>query len=107
MLLFIVISVMFAVVDKCAIQVENHLDYPPGMEPFWKLAFIFKYLSNTIILDDFRNALDRLRYHYHPNGVPPQENTHTRGRSTNRLVDCVPEASIKHPEPVYRPPDMV
>ncbi|KAI2854332.1 hypothetical protein CBS147321_11061 [Aspergillus niger] len=99
MLLFMVISVVFAVVDMYAIRVENRLGYPPGMEPFWKLAFVFKCLSDTIILDDFRSALDRLRYHYHPDGVPPQEATHARGRSTNRLVDCVPEASIKRPEP--------
>ncbi|KAI3046543.1 hypothetical protein CBS147353_11773 [Aspergillus niger] len=107
MLLFMVISVVFAVVDMCATQVENRLGYPPGMEPFWKLAFVFKCLSDTIILDDFRSALDRLRYHYHPDGMPPQEATHARGRTTNRLVNCVPEASIKRPEPVCRPPDMV
>ncbi|KAL3259758.1 hypothetical protein ABHI18_005100, partial [Aspergillus niger] len=99
MLLFMVISVVFAVVDMCATRVENRLGYPPGMEPFWKLAFVFKCLSDTIILDDFRSALDRLRYHHHPDGVPPQEATHARGRSTNRLVDCVPEASIKRHEP--------
>ncbi|KAL3246801.1 hypothetical protein ABHI18_012623, partial [Aspergillus niger] len=62
---------------------------------------------DTIILDDFRSALDRLRDHYHPDDVPPQEATHARGRSTNRLVVCVPEASIKRLEPVCRPPDMV
>ncbi|KAI2948026.1 hypothetical protein CBS147323_11118 [Aspergillus niger] len=107
MLLFMVISVVFAVVDMCAIRVENRLGYPPGMEPFWKLAFVFKCLSDTIILDDFRSALNRLRYHYHPDAPPPQETTHARGRSTNRLVDCVPEASIKRPDPVCRPPDMV
>ncbi|GAA93261.1 similar to An04g07800 [Aspergillus luchuensis IFO 4308] len=107
MLLFMVISVVFAIVDMCAIRVENRLGYPPGMEPFWKLAFVFKCLSDTIILDDFRSALDRLRYHYHPDGVPPQEATHARCRSTNQLVDCVPEASINRPEPVCRPPDMV
>ncbi|KAI2857972.1 hypothetical protein CBS63078_11349 [Aspergillus niger] len=86
MLLFMVISVVFAVVDMCAIRVENRLGYPPGMEPFWKLAFVFKRLSDTIILDDFRSALDRLRYHYHPDDVPPQEATHARGRSANRLA---------------------
>ena len=78
-----------------------------GMLTLLQLAFVFKCLSDTIILDDFRSALDRLRYHYHPDGVPPQETTHARGRSTNRLVDRVPEASIKRPEPVCRPPDMV
>ncbi|RDH26922.1 hypothetical protein BDQ94DRAFT_164078 [Aspergillus welwitschiae] len=93
MLLFMVFH-RVAVVDMCAIR------------PFWKLAFVFKYLSDTIMLDDFRGALDRLRYHYHPD-VPPQEATHARGRSTNRPVDCVPEASVNRPEPVCRPPDMV
>ncbi|RDH26249.1 hypothetical protein BDQ94DRAFT_164639 [Aspergillus welwitschiae] len=81
--------------------------YPPGMEPFWKLTFVFKCLSDTIILNDYGGALDRLRYHYHPDGVPPQEATRARGRSTNRLVDSVPEASVKCPDPVCRPPDMV
>ncbi|RDH27292.1 hypothetical protein BDQ94DRAFT_163755 [Aspergillus welwitschiae] len=94
MLMFMVISIVFAVVDMCATRVENRLGCPPGMEPFWKLAFVF-------------NALNRLRYHYHPDAPPPQETTHARGRSTNRLVECVPEASIKRPDPVCRPPDMV
>ncbi|GKZ75319.1 hypothetical protein AnigIFM50267_005305 [Aspergillus niger] len=107
MLLFMVISIVFAVVDMCAIRVENRLGYPPGMEPFSKLAFVIKCLGDTIILDDFRSALDRLRYHYHPDGVPPQETTHARGQSINQLVDWVPEASVKRPEPVCRAPDMV
>ncbi|KAI2843632.1 hypothetical protein CBS11350_5121 [Aspergillus niger] len=38
MLLFMVISVVFAVVDMYAIRVENRLGYPPGMEPFWKMS---------------------------------------------------------------------
>ncbi|PYH67024.1 uncharacterized protein BO88DRAFT_427233 [Aspergillus vadensis CBS 113365] len=37
-LLFMVISVVFAVVDMCIIQVKNCLGYPPGMELFWKEA---------------------------------------------------------------------
>ncbi|PYH67155.1 uncharacterized protein BO88DRAFT_466566 [Aspergillus vadensis CBS 113365] len=95
MLLFMVIS-------------SNRLGYPPGMEPFSKLAFVFKCLSDTIILDDFRSTLDRLRYHHHPDVLPLQEpDTHARGRRTNKLVDSVPEASVKRPDPVCRPPDMV
>ncbi|GKZ75129.1 hypothetical protein AnigIFM50267_002618 [Aspergillus niger] len=111
MLLFMVISIVFAIVDKCAIRVENRLGYPPGMEPFMltlrQLAFVLKFLSDTIILDDFKSVLDRLRYHYHPDVPPPQEATHARGQSTNRLVDCVPAPSIKRPEPLCHPPDMV
>ena len=37
MLLFMVISIVIAIVDMCAIRVENRLGYPPGMEPFWKV----------------------------------------------------------------------
>ncbi|OJZ79727.1 hypothetical protein ASPFODRAFT_148670 [Aspergillus luchuensis CBS 106.47] len=108
MLLFMVISIVFAIVDMCAIRVENRLGYPPGMEPFWKLAFVFKCLSDTIILDDFGSALDRLRHHHHPDVLPLQEpDTHARGRRTNKPVDSVPEASAKRPDPVCRPPDMV
>lgn len=31
-----------------------------GLNPFWKLAFIFKCLTDSIVLDDFKTALDRL-----------------------------------------------
>ncbi|OQD66321.1 hypothetical protein PENDEC_c048G07040 [Penicillium decumbens] len=34
---------------------------PTGIEPFWKLSFVFKCLCDTVILDDFKTALDRLR----------------------------------------------
>ncbi|KAK4894965.1 hypothetical protein LTR27_006832 [Elasticomyces elasticus] len=34
---------------------------PNGINPFWKLAFVFKCLTDTIILDDFKTALDRLK----------------------------------------------
>ncbi|GKZ75270.1 hypothetical protein AnigIFM50267_004134 [Aspergillus niger] len=105
---FMVISTVFAIVDMRAIRVENRQGYPPGMEPFWKLALVFKCLSGTIILDDFGSALDRLRHHHHPDVLPLQEpDTHARGRRTNKLVDSVPEASVKRPDPVCRPPDMV
>ncbi|PYH67180.1 uncharacterized protein BO88DRAFT_489466 [Aspergillus vadensis CBS 113365] len=101
MLLFMVISVVFAVVDMCAIRVEHRLGYPPGIEPFWKLAFVFKCLHHHV--GRLPERSDRLRYHYHPDGVPPQEATHARGQSTNRLVDCVPEAFIERPNPSHTP----
>ncbi|KAI0133965.1 hypothetical protein BJ170DRAFT_716234 [Xylariales sp. AK1849] len=33
---------------------------PVGVGPFWKLALVFKCLTDTVILDDFKTALDRL-----------------------------------------------
>jgi hypothetical protein len=32
-----------------------------GINPFWKLSFIFKCLTDSVVLDDFKTALDRLR----------------------------------------------
>lgn len=29
--------------------------------PFWKLSFVFKCLTDSVVLDDFKTALDRLR----------------------------------------------
>jgi len=34
---------------------------PIGINPFWKLSFIFKCLTDSVVLDDFKTALDRLR----------------------------------------------
>ncbi len=33
----------------------------PLLDPFWKLAFVFKCLTDSVVLDDFKMALDRLR----------------------------------------------
>lgn len=34
---------------------------PVGINPFWKLSFVFKCLTDSVVLDDFKTALDRLR----------------------------------------------
>lgn len=117
MLLFMLISIVFGVVDAFAVLGGYHLGYPAGIEPFWKvscchrrehgwhadlpqLAFVFKCLSDTIILDDFKSALDRLRYHHHPDGLAPHETEiHARGRSTRRLVERGSGTPIKRPDP--------
>ncbi|KAF2103425.1 hypothetical protein NA57DRAFT_33219 [Rhizodiscina lignyota] len=55
------LSVCFIVVDIVAVTgVFNNNALPDGINPFWKLAFVFKCLTDTIILDDFKTALDRL-----------------------------------------------
>ncbi|GFF60697.1 hypothetical protein IFM51744_10453, partial [Aspergillus udagawae] len=84
MLLSMGISIAFTIVDTCAVLGAYPLGFPTGIEPFWKvgprllrrpaglvlirlqLAFIFKCLSDTIILDDFKTILDRLGGRFFP-----------------------------------------
>lgn len=59
-----VLSVCFILLDILAVtQVINGKGLPDGINPFWKLAFVFKCLTDTIVLDDFKTALDRLKQH--------------------------------------------
>lgn len=60
MLLSMVISIVFIVLD--ILSVTNALNLgTTGINPFWKLAFVFKCLTDAVVLDDFKMALDRLR----------------------------------------------
>lgn len=54
------LSVCFIIVDIISVTdvLKSHL--PDGLNPFWKLAFVFKCLTDSIILDDFKTALDKL-----------------------------------------------
>jgi hypothetical protein len=56
------LSVAFIIVDILAVtRVIPTTGLPNGINPFWKLAFVFKCLSDTMVLDDFKTALDRLK----------------------------------------------
>lgn len=58
-----VLSIGFIICDILSVtHVIPSGALPDGINPFWKLAFIFKCLTDTIILDDFKTALDRLRH---------------------------------------------
>ncbi|KAF1979098.1 hypothetical protein BU23DRAFT_563337 [Bimuria novae-zelandiae CBS 107.79] len=63
MLTSMIISISFVICDVCsvtgAIKLAGGAD--TGINPFWKLAFVFKCLTDSVILDDFKMALDRLR----------------------------------------------
>lgn len=62
LLLTMVIGVAFIIVDVLAVtHVVKGPGLPDGINPFWKLAFAFKCFTDTIILDDFKTALDRLK----------------------------------------------
>lgn len=57
MLLSMCLSILFVILDVLA--VTSVLDLG-GLNPFWKIAFVFKCFTDTIILDDFKTALDKL-----------------------------------------------
>lgn len=63
MLASMLISISFVVCDVCAVTGAIRLagGADTGINPFWKLAFVFKCLTDSVILDDFKMALDRLR----------------------------------------------
>jgi len=54
------LSIIFTVIDICAVTGKLKSVLPIGINPFWKLAFVFKLLTDTVILDDFKTALDKL-----------------------------------------------
>ncbi|KAJ5513531.1 hypothetical protein N7463_003083 [Penicillium fimorum] len=58
------LSIIFMIVDTCSVLNAFSSLLPTGVEPFWKLSFIFKCLCDTVILDDFKTALDHLRVHW-------------------------------------------
>lgn len=61
MLLAMLLSIVFIVLDILAVTHILKLPGRTGINPFWKFAFIFKCLTDSVILDDFKMALDRLR----------------------------------------------
>ncbi|KAL2787699.1 hypothetical protein BJX66DRAFT_341010 [Aspergillus keveii] len=69
MIFFMALSICFTIVDTCAVSGTFHLNLHLGIEPFWKLAFVFKCLSDIIILDDFKSALDRVRRRIDPQDI--------------------------------------
>lgn len=60
MLASMCVSIVFILVDILAVTKVLSLQLANGINPFWKLAFVFKCLTDTIILDDFKTALDKL-----------------------------------------------
>lgn len=57
------LSLAFIIVDICSVTGVFDQILPDGLNPFWKLAMVFKCLTDSIILDDFKTALDRvMRY---------------------------------------------
>ncbi|KAH7412735.1 hypothetical protein BKA64DRAFT_567804 [Cadophora sp. MPI-SDFR-AT-0126] len=60
MIIAMILSIVFTIIDICAVTDRFSSSLPIGINPFWKLAFVFKLLTDSVILDDFKTALDKL-----------------------------------------------
>lgn len=54
------LSIIFLIIDICSVTDAFQSILPVGINPFWKLSFVFKLLTDSVILDDFKTALDKL-----------------------------------------------
>jgi hypothetical protein len=63
LLLSMMLSMSFIILDCLSVTSVISSKLPDGLNPFWKLAFVFKCFTDTIILDDFKTALDKLQAH--------------------------------------------
>jgi hypothetical protein len=61
LLLCMILSLGFIILDCLSVTSVLKDALPDGLNPFWKLAFVFKCFTDTIILDDFKTALDKLK----------------------------------------------
>ena len=61
MLAAMALSIIFIVLDVLSVTEAFQSVLPVGINPFWKLSFVFKCLTDSVVLDDFKTALDRLR----------------------------------------------
>ena len=55
------LSICFIFLDILSVTSVLGNSLPTGINPFWKLSFVFKCLTDSVVLDDFKTALDRLR----------------------------------------------
>lgn len=55
------LSIVFIILDVLSVTGVLSNALPVGINPFWKLSFVFKCLTDSVVLDDFKTALDRLR----------------------------------------------
>ncbi|KAL6245182.1 hypothetical protein RBB50_007957 [Rhinocladiella similis] len=59
LLVAICLAMIFTAFDIVA-SIHNFIGSTDGINPFWKLSLVFKCLTDTIMLDDFKTELKRL-----------------------------------------------
>jgi hypothetical protein len=57
----LLLSCIFIILDILSVTSVFSGVLPVGINPFWKLSFVFKCLTDCVVLDDFKTALDRLK----------------------------------------------
>lgn len=60
MLACMFLSIGFVILDILSAAEVLSDALPVGVNPFWELALVFKCLTDTVILDDFKTVLDKL-----------------------------------------------
>jgi len=99
LLLAMTLSIIFVLLDVIAVTTNSFAStLPDGLNPWWKLAMVFKCLTDSIILDDFKTALDRLmKFKLRREGH--RQDRHDRGGSTQTTS----EVAIDEEEGIRRP----
>ncbi|BCR86663.1 uncharacterized protein ACHE_30650S [Aspergillus chevalieri] len=81
------LSIIFMVIDTCSVlDAFDTAHLATGIQPFWKLSFIFKCLCDTVILDDFKTALDHIRSYHFSRSILAREESFWR-HSDQQQVD--------------------
>jgi hypothetical protein len=90
------LSIIFIVLDVCSVTDAMRSSLPVGLNPFWKMSFVFKCLTDSVILDDFKTALDRLRaFKISRLGSFAQDNSDRRTRDDGNLVNTWEELAAE------------
>jgi hypothetical protein len=106
MLVAMLISVGFIILDICSVTSALKSALPDGLNPFWKLAFVFKCLTDSVILDDFKTALDRLRaYKISRLGSFAVDDNNRRSRGNRALENAWAELAAPNGVPALASPD--
>ena len=94
MLLAMVLSIVFTITDICSVTDALKSVLPDGLNPFWKLAFVFKLLTDSVILDDFKTALDKLSA-INLNKAEERSGVWSNSRNMSSHRETVPPATVK------------
>lgn len=109
MLSAMIVSIIFIILDICSVTGAFNMKGTIGINPYWKLAFVFKCLTDAVVLDDFKTALDRLRaFKISRIGSYSQDTSDRRTRNDGNLINTWEELeneAYRRPTPALPSPD--
>lgn len=104
LLLSMCLSIGFIIVDILSVTPVLSVGLPDGINPFWKFAFVFKCFTDTIILDDFKTALDGLKdYKLRKLGITGSPFSNGNGATVRRKTEFVPWNESNRDTPAGKP----